>query len=166
MNKGMIKAIIILPGTVVVFIPVALLLLTDGTRWAVDLQTPAEVTFYAAVLLFVAGGYLSSVTARLFVTVGEGTPAPWEPPQKFVIRGPYRYIRNPMITGVILVLFGESLLFNSWPILLWALLFLVGNLIYIPAVEEKGLLVRFGSPYQEYRGKVPPWIPRLVKWVQ
>ncbi len=164
MHWGLIKAIIILPGTVLVFVPTAILLLAGGTRFAADIQTPAEFTFYAAGMLFAVGGYLSIRTVRLFTTFGEGTPAPWEPPQKLVIRGPYRYVRNPMITGVILVLLGESLLFNSWLVFLWTSVFLIGNMIYFPYVEEKGLVARFGNPYREYRDQVPRWVPRLWRW--
>jgi protein-S-isoprenylcysteine O-methyltransferase Ste14 len=164
MHWGLMKAIIILPGTVLVFVPTAILLLAGGTKAAADIQTPAEVTFYAAALFFAAGGYLVVRTARLFTTFGQGTPAPWEPPQKLVILGPYRYVRNPMITGVILVLLGESILFNAWLIFLWALLFLIGNMIYLPLVEEKGLIARFGDAYREYRDQVPRWVPRLRRW--
>ncbi len=164
MHLGLIKAIIILPGTVLVFVPTALLLLANGTRLAADFQSPAEFTFCVAGVLFAAGGYLAKRTVSLFMTFGEGTPAPWEPPQKLVIRGPYRYIRNPMITGVILILLGESILFNSWLVFLWTLVFIVGNMIYFPYVEEKGLVARFGDAYREYREQVPRWIPRLAKW--
>ena len=164
MHWGLIKAIIILPCTVLVFVPTALMLLAGGTSFSADLQTPAEVTFYAAAMLFAAGGYLAIKTVRLFTAFVEGTPAPWEPPQKMVIRGPYRYVRNPMITGVILILLGESILFNSWLVFLWTLVFLLGNMIYFPYVEEKGLVARFGDAYREYRDQVPRWIPRLWRW--
>jgi protein-S-isoprenylcysteine O-methyltransferase Ste14 len=164
MHRGLIKAIIILPGTVLVFVPAAILILANETPFAADIQAPAEVTFYAAALFFAAGGYLAVITASLFTKFGEGTPAPWEPPQKLVIMGPYRYVRNPMITGVILVLLGESILFNAWLILGWTLVFWAGNMIYLPVVEEKGLIARFGDPYREYRDQVPRWIPRLRRW--
>ena len=166
MHWGLLKAIIILPGTVLVFVPAAILLLAGETRLAADLQTPAEVTFYAAAVLLAAGGYLAVRTAGLFTTRGEGTPAPWQPPKNLVILGPYRYVRNPMISGVLLVLLGESLLFNSWLIFLWTLVFLFGNMIYLPLVEEKGLLKRFGASYLEYREQVPRWMPRFWRWEQ
>jgi len=166
MHWGLIKTIIILPGTVLVFIPTAILLLVDGTGFAADFQTPAEVTFYAAGMLLAAGGYLSIKTVGLFTAFGEGTPAPWDPPQKLVILGPYRYVRNPMITGVILALLGECILFNSWLIFLWTLVFLAGNMMYMPLVEEKGLAARFGDPYREYRDRVPRWVPRFERWDQ
>ena len=166
MHWGLIKTIIILPGTVLVFVPAAILFLADGTGFAADFQTPAEVTFYAGGMLLAAGGILSVKTVGLFTTFGEGTPAPWDPPQKLVIRGPYSYVRNPMITGVILILFGESILFNSWLVFLWTLVFLVGNMIYFPYVEEKGLVARFGDAYREYRDQVPRWVPRFRRWEQ
>jgi len=100
----------------------------------------------------------------LFTKYGEGTPAPWDPPRKLVIIGPYRYVRNPMITGVLLVLLAEALLFGSWLIAGWMLLFLLGNVIYFPFVEEKGLEKRFGDEYLKYKARVPRWIPRLTPW--
>jgi len=69
-----------------------------------------------------------------------------------------------MITGVILVLLGESILFNSWLIFLWTLVFLIGNMLYLPLIEEKGLIARFGDPYRKYRDQVPRWMPRFEKW--
>jgi len=164
MNWGLIKTIIILPGTVLVFIPTAILLLADGSSFAADFQNPAEFTFYAACMFFAAGGYLAVRTVTLFTSRGEGTPAPWDPPQKLVILGPYRYVRNPMITGVIVMLLGESILFNSWLIFLWTLVFICGNMLYLPLVEEKGLISRFGDPYRSYRDQVPRWVPRFEKW--
>jgi len=161
MNWGLIKAIIILPGTVLVFVPAAILLLANGTRFAADFQTPAEFTFYFGIAIVAAGGYLAVRTAALFTTSGEGTPAPWNPPEKLVITGPYRIVRNPMITGAILILLGESVLFNSWLVFLWTTVFLAGKMIYLPLVEEKGLAERFGEPYLAYRDQVPRWIPRL-----
>jgi protein-S-isoprenylcysteine O-methyltransferase Ste14 len=95
---------------------------------------------------------------------GDGTPAPWDPPQKLVIRGPYRHVRNPMITGVLLMLLAEALWFQSWPLALWMLIFFLGNFVYFPLVEEKGLEKRFGNDYREYKAHVPRWIPRLHPW--
>ena len=160
----LLKAIIILPGTVLIFIPSVILFVSRGTRFSPDLQYPTEVTFWLAMVMALAGGYLAIRTVMLFVTLGDGTPAPWEPPKKLVIEGPYRYMRNPMIIGAILVLLGETILFNSWPLFLWTLFFLVGNMVYFPLVEEKGLIQRFNEPYVEYMHHVPRWIPRFRAW--
>jgi protein-S-isoprenylcysteine O-methyltransferase Ste14 len=66
---------------------------------------------------------LAVATVRLFVRHGEGTPAPWDPPRKLVVRGPYRHVRNPMIAGVLLVLMGEALLLRCWPLGGWMALY-------------------------------------------
>ena len=69
-----------------------------------------------------------------------------------------------MISGVLLVLLAEALLFQSWPITAWMILFFAGNAIYFPLVEEKGLEKRFGDEYLKYKARVPRWIPRLRPW--
>lgn len=78
--------------------------------------------------------------------------------------GVYRYVRNPMITGVMLVLLAESLFFGSLALFAWFAFFTVGNLIYIPLSEEPGLLRRFGDDYERYQEHVPRWIPRRRAW--
>jgi protein-S-isoprenylcysteine O-methyltransferase Ste14 len=71
-----------------------------------------------------------------------------------------------MITGVLLMLSAEALLLQSWPIAAWMMLFFIGNAIYFPLVEEKGLEKRFGNEYRDYKANVPRWIPRLRPWRQ
>ena len=77
---------------------------------------------------------------------------------------PYRYVRNPMISGVVFVLFGEALTLLSGPQVQWAFVFLVINLIYIPLLEEQQLKARFGEQYMEYCRHVPRLLPRLRPW--
>jgi len=101
---------------------------------------------------------------RRFAGEGEGTLAPWDPPRRLVVRGPYRFVRNPMISGVIFLLFGEALVLLSRPHALWALVFLALNAVYIPLVEEPQLEQRFGDPYREYRANVRRFLPRLRAW--
>ena len=111
-----------------------------------------------------AGLLLVCVTVWQFAAVGRGTLAPWDPPRHLVVRGAYRYVRNPMISGVVLVLVGETALFGSVRLLGWAAAFLVLNLAYIPAVEERGLARRFGGEYGVYCEHVPRWVPRTRAW--
>jgi protein-S-isoprenylcysteine O-methyltransferase Ste14 len=103
-------------------------------------------------------------TATLFVTVGEGTLAPWDATRKLVVRGPYRHVRNPMITGVASILAGEALAFRSWGVAVLLVVFATANAIYMPLSEEPGLRRRFGDDYDAYREQVPRWIPRLSAW--
>ncbi len=101
-------------------------------------------------------------TIRLFKTVGKGTLAPWEPPQRLVIQGVYRYVRNPMISGVLFVLLGESGLTASVPLFRWFVAFAVINAVYIPLFEEPMLVNRFGEEYLTYKRNVPRWLPRML----
>ena len=166
MNRSMIKSIIILPGTVLVFIPIIILLIAKDTSFRHDISFPDQIRFWLAILVAAIGLSFSLWTVSLFRKIGEGTPAPWDPPKKMVIHGPYRYVRNPMITSVLFILFAEALFFQSWPIALWMLIFFVGNNFYFPLVEEKGLKKRFGEDYSKYKANVPRWIPRLRAWKQ
>jgi protein-S-isoprenylcysteine O-methyltransferase Ste14 len=116
----------------------------------------------AAVLLVGLVLFVSSL--RRFATEGQGTLAPWDPPRQLVVRGPYRFVRNPMISGVVFILAAEAMVLVSRPHAAWAFIVLVGNLVYIPLVEEPLLRLRFGQPYDEYCRHVPRILPRLRPW--
>ena len=161
---GMIRSLILLPGTVLIIVPAALLWLSHGTRYAANLAASNEMRFWLGLVLLAGGLLLAGWTVRLQLTIGEGTPAPWDPPKKLVTKGPYQYVRNPMITGAVLILAAESLLFGSWLIALWTGLFLLMNLLYLPLVEEEALEKRFGDSYRQYKEHVPRWIPRPSSW--
>jgi protein-S-isoprenylcysteine O-methyltransferase Ste14 len=99
-------------------------------------------------ILFIGVGLVLMIaTIRLFVTVGRGTLAPWNSTQRLVVQGVYRHVRNPMISGVMFILFGKALRAASLPLLIWFSIFVVANVIYIPLVEEPGLMKRFGLPH-------------------
>jgi len=152
-----------LPFVVTVLVPIWLMrtnniALTLGT-------TGSRMLAQAGGLLLLAFGLLLFASSlRRFATEGDGTLAPWDPPRRLVVRGPYRYVRNPMISGVVFVLFGEVLVLLSRPHFVWALIFLGANFIYIPLLEETGLRQRFGDSYVEYCRHVPRLIPRFRPW--
>jgi protein-S-isoprenylcysteine O-methyltransferase Ste14 len=153
-------AIILLPGTVTIVVP-ALILGGDAIRWGWDVGGAGELALIVlGVVIGAAGFALWAWTVRLFATVGEGTLAPWDPTSRLVAVGPYRHVRNPMISGVFGVLTGEALTFGSVGVAIWAATFLVVNHLYFVGIEEPGLVRRFGEPYEEYRRRVPRWIPR------
>jgi protein-S-isoprenylcysteine O-methyltransferase Ste14 len=160
----LIRTIIILPGTVLVFLPAVILWATAGTDWAPVPAGTADWELWVALILLLPGLGLAAWTSRLFITLGEGTPAPWDPPRKLVVRGPYRYVRNPMITSVLIMLLAEAVFFRSWPIVGWMVVFWLANTIYFPLSEEKDLEARFGSDYRLYKANVPRWIPRPTPW--
>ncbi len=107
---------------------------------------------------------LFGASLRRFVVEGRGTLAPWDPPRRLVLRGPYRYVRHPMISGVIFILIGEALVLRSSPHVRWALAFVAINVIYLPLIEEPMLILRFGDGYREYRRHVPGLVPRVRPW--
>ena len=164
MNLELIKAIVILPGTALVYVPSALLWLAAGTQADISPAGLAQPRFWLGLALFTAGLVFAVWTTRLFVTNGQGTPAPWAPPRRLVVRGPYRHVRNPMITSVIVMLGGESLLLGSWPVAGWMLVFLLLLWISFVRFEEPDLERRFGDDYRRYKANVPRWIPRATPW--
>ncbi len=154
-------SILILPFTVTVVVPAWVLLSRTPPSYGLPLRLGLGLLGAA---LLVVGLVLMVQTIRLFTSVGEGTLAPWDPTQKLVVRGVYRYVRNPMISGVMAILLGEAALFASLSLLQWFALFAVINMTYIPLLEEPGLVSRFGEPYLEYKRHVRRWIPRLRPW--
>lgn len=160
MQRAQIRAILALPFNVLVVIPALILLLSRN--WAV--AGPAQPVAWLALACFAGGLTLMGATIRLFEREGRGTLAPWHPPERLVVRGVYRHVRNPMISGVLLNLLGEALLLRSPALAVWLALFFTANAIYIPLSEEKGLEARFGDEYRRYRAEVPRWIPRLHPW--
>jgi len=160
----LLKPILVLPGTVLVLVPSVILFAFRNTHYAQELAAPDRFFFWLALAAAGPGLFLAAWTVMLFTKFGRGTPAPWDPPQKLVVRGPYRYVRNPMITGVLFMLASEALLFQSRPIFFWLLFFFLLNILYFPLFEEKSLEKRFGADYLEYKKHVPRWIPSLTPW--
>lgn len=161
----LLRAMVVLPGTVLVMIPGVILYLTRPVQFLFGTQFPEILLPAITGSFFMVLGILGSLkTVSLFVTSGEGTPAPWAPPKHFVARGPYAYVRNPMILSVIFILLGEACFLGSIPIAIGCLLFWVINTVYFIYFEEPGLLKRFGGEYEEYKKHVRRWIPRLTPW--
>jgi protein-S-isoprenylcysteine O-methyltransferase Ste14 len=160
------RAIILLPGVVTLVIPGIILRRTGMDSFGLWHSVPASrvILPVIGITCLCLGLVLMTATIRLFVTVGKGTLAPWEPPQRLVVRGVYRHVRNPMISGVLFVLLGESVLTASAPLFQWFLIFVVINAIYIPLLEEPMLVNRFGDDYVTYKRNVPRWIPRWKPW--
>ncbi|MDQ6827614.1 MAG: isoprenylcysteine carboxylmethyltransferase family protein [Gemmatimonadota bacterium] len=158
-------SIFLLPFMIAVVMPAWIV-----TSWAaVDTRWPtgtalAMVAHIAGALLFLAGFALFAWCVSLFARIGQGTLAPWDPPTKFVAVGPYRHVRNPMISGVLTMLLGEALHLGSRLVAAWALTFLIMNQIHFLLIEEPGLSRLFGASYGKYKASVPRWIPRRSAW--
>lgn len=163
MKRDFVVGIIVLPGSVLVLIPGLLLWLTGDWLNATVAGLTLPIACTAAIIGSIGLG-LTIWSAKLFATVGEGTPAPWAPPKKLVIRGPYRHVRNPMLSGVLFTLGAETVLFQSWYLLSWMIVFFVIGTVYLARVEEPELEQRFGEEFRTYRKDVRRWIPRWRPW--
>lgn len=166
MKDNMVSQVksLILPVTALLVIPGTILWVT-GFRlgWGFGWPWDAVIVLAGSVLMG-EGLYYLFMTIWLFINIGRGTLAPWSPTRKLVVFGPYRHVRNPMISSVLMVLLGESIAFGSIGIFIWCLLFFGLNHVYFVYSEEPGLLQRFGQEYEEYKKNVPRWIPRLRPW--
>lgn len=158
-------SILVLPFTVTVIVPLWLL------RNDLSRDLPPQGAMIRLLVLaaggaaFLIGLILLISTVAQFAATGRGTLAPWDPPRVLVVNGVYRYVRNPMISGVLFILLAESLLTGSRRIVVWFMLVLVTNLVYIPLLEEPGLAARFGERYRLYKENVPRWLPRVRPWI-
>lgn len=155
-----LRDILILPFTVTVIVP-----------WLIYNSQQTFIPYHPVLLVLgiiigAAGLSLFLYTVFLFKTIGKGTLAPWTPTQRLVITGPYRYCRNPMITGVFGILMGETLILHSLNIAIWAGTFLIINTCYFIFFEEPSMEKRFGEDYRKYKRQVSRWVPRVTPYRQ
>ena len=156
-------SVVLLPFVVVVIVP-RVLLARDAVDGIVTSNSVIALGRLAGPIVFAIGLALFTWCALLFARVGRGTLAPWDPTRRLVIVGPYRHVRNPMITAVCTMLAGEMLFFHSVRIGEWLLLFAAINHAYFVLLEEPGLHARFGEEFERYRANVPRWLPRRTGW--
>jgi protein-S-isoprenylcysteine O-methyltransferase Ste14 len=153
---GSAAFLLLAPGVVAGLVP---FLLTD---WRVD-DAPLAVRIAGGALLILGVAFLLHAFAR-FVIEGLGTPAPVAPPERLVVGGAYRYVRNPMYLAVEAAIVGQALLLGQPWLLAYAVAVGVIFFGFVRLYEEPTLSKRFGTSYDAYRGAVPGWLPRLRPW--
>ncbi|HEY8698840.1 MAG TPA: PEMT/PEM2 methyltransferase family protein [Rhizomicrobium sp.] len=116
------------------------------------------------VLLAVAGAVPLIESFRRFAVEGLGTPAPIAPPQRLIVTGFYRYVRNPMYVGVVAVILGEALIVGDVRLLTHAAIVWLAFHIFVLAYEEPTLARTYGPEYETFRANVPRWVPRFTPW--
>ena len=147
------------PGVVAGLIPWLL------TRWQAREPLPywAPVRVLGRILL--VAGLIALVQAFLrFIVEGLGTPAPVAAPERLVVGGVYRYVRNPMYVAVLAAIIGQALLLGQLGLLLYAGAAWLVVAAFVRWYEEPTLTRRFGADYEAYRRAVPAWWPRLRPW--
>ncbi len=142
---------IVVPGAGAVWFPWQIL---SGHGRTVALAWPA-------VTVIAAGAALYAWCVWTFAATGRGTPGPWDAPRHVVATGPYRWVRNPIYIGALLVVLGEAWLFSSLSLLVYAGAIAVLFHLFVLFYEERTLRRRFGPAYAEYARTVPRWLPRL-----
>jgi len=106
----------------------------------------------------VAGGAVLALWCIVtFLVIGRGTPAPFDPPRRLVVVGPYRLVRNPMYIGAALALAGASLFYESWALLGYCAGFAFVTHLFVVTYEEPTLRATFGDPYVSYCERVHRW---------
>lgn len=160
-----IIALLALPIMMLVFMPAIILNFTDSQQQLIVLPyLLVTIKFILSIILFGCGLFIAVANIITFAKIGKGTLAPWDPPKKLVIHGMYRYVRNPMISGVMMMLIAEFFYFFTLPIGIWMIVFIGIVVILIPLGEERELEKKFGDDYTEYKKHVPRWIPRFTPW--
>ena len=148
---------LVMPGTAAVYVPLWL----AGDRSV----APApggwlDTLGIVGVLAIAAGAGVYGWCVWDFATFGRGTPAPIDAPRKLVVRGLYRYTRNPMYLGVLTVVCGWALLFHSMILMFYGLALATCFQLFIVLYEEPHLEQQFGEEYRRYRGRVGRWLRR------
>jgi protein-S-isoprenylcysteine O-methyltransferase Ste14 len=130
------------------------------TGWHAE-DAPFAVRIAGAALIALGAGLVLETTAR-FALQGRGTPVPFAPPERFVARGSYRVVRNPMYVGVIALILGQGLLLGREVLLAWAAVAAVLFHAFVVLHEERELRRRFGEQYEAYCRRVGRWLPKGV----
>ncbi|MBI3168288.1 MAG: isoprenylcysteine carboxylmethyltransferase family protein [Chloroflexi bacterium] len=144
---------VLAPGMVAGFIPLGLL------RSGPQIQTGGFA--FLAYPLWVIGTGVLLWCFWDFLVKGKGTPAPVDPPKELVVSGLYKFVRNPMYDGVLLVILGHFLWFGYWEILVYACVVFSAFTLFVMFYEEPKLKSKFGEAYENYLKDVPRWLPRF-----
>ncbi|HEX3703160.1 MAG TPA: PEMT/PEM2 methyltransferase family protein [Vicinamibacterales bacterium] len=140
-------------GFVLIYLPVRL--------WSVvDRPETFGIVQMVAILICAVGGTSALWCASTFAVIGRGTPAPFAAPSRLVIRGPYRFLRNPMYVGVGVLFTGAAIFYQSRVLLAYVALFCIASHLFVVHYEEPTLRRHFGSEYSAYCRRVRRWWPR------
>jgi protein-S-isoprenylcysteine O-methyltransferase Ste14 len=159
-TAGSVVFFVVAPGFLAGVVPFWL----TGWQFRTPLAFWAPFRVLGAALLAIGIAVLIRLFAQ-FVAEGRGTPAPIAPPQRLVVGGLYRYVRNPMYLAVAATVVGQSLLFGQPRLLAYAATFLFLSFCFVRLYEEPTLQETFGAAYKAYRSGVPGWWPRWSPWL-
>ena len=144
------------------FIGLLLIFLPDRILTSSGIIPPPALGAWqvAGMVLGAAGTVLALSCVLTFVFVGQGTPAPFDPPRRLVVQGPYHFVRNPMYVGAGLVLVGAALFYHSFALLGYVAMFFLVTHLFVVWYEEPTLRRTFGQEYEAYRARTGRWLPK------
>jgi protein-S-isoprenylcysteine O-methyltransferase Ste14 len=143
-------------GVVLIYVPARLL------SWSGIVQPLAiGIQHIVGIMIGTAGAVIALWCIFTVASIGRGTPAPFDPPRRLVIQGPYRFVRNPMYIGAGLALTGAALFHASLPLLGYAGIFFLIAHLFVISYEEPTLRRTFGQEYEDYCGQIRRWWPSL-----
>jgi protein-S-isoprenylcysteine O-methyltransferase Ste14 len=148
---------ILLPGVVAGYVPWRFFGIRDVAFDASDIAA------WVGLAAIIAGALLLAACIIEFARSGRGTLSPVDPPDRLVVGGLYRYVRNPMYLSVTLIVLGEASLARSRALVLYWVVFFVAANVFVIGYEEPWLRSRFGQSYHDYAARVGRWIPRLPR---
>ena len=135
------------------------------TRWTFDTPFAGDDILRVGGVALIAAGFIPLLDAfARFAVEGEGTPAPVAPTKHLVVRGPYRFVRNPMYVGVLALIVGQALLFASLPLAIYAVAIFLTVHLFVIGYEEPTLRRTYGAEYEAFTAAVPRWLPRMTPW--
>jgi protein-S-isoprenylcysteine O-methyltransferase Ste14 len=149
-------ATIVVPGTACILVPYYILKASH-----VSLTPTIGLGQIFACLIMACGLFMILWVSTAFVRKGQGTPIPINPPTRLIIQGLYRYVRNPMYVGAILVVLSEVIYFHSGWLVVYAVGLWAALHTALVIFEEPQLRHRFGVEYEQYLSAVPRWIPKI-----
>jgi len=133
-------------------------------EWHFHRPLPYWTVAQVAGALLIGAGLIPAVGSFVEFVQAHGTPVPVASPPRLVVSGFYRYVRNPIYVGFLIILIGEALLFGSAGLLKYAAVAWCVGAAGVRFYEEPTLARRFGAEYADYRRAVRAWIPRLHPW--
>jgi protein-S-isoprenylcysteine O-methyltransferase Ste14 len=153
---GSLVFLVVAPGTLALYVPWTI------CHWRF---APSLLGFFplrvVGALMIVAGLPVLLDSFGRFALQGLGTPAPIAPPERLVVTGLYRYVRNPMYVAVALLIFGQGLFFGSPGLLEYGVVVSLGFFAFVVSYEEPALRRKFGEEYEQFCDVVPRWVPRM-----
>ena len=143
-------------GFLLVFLPARVL-----TWSGITAPAPLGALPIVGIVVAIAGAAVAASCILTFAFVGRGTPAPFDPPRQLVVRGPYRFVRNPMYLGAAAALLGAALYYQSLALAVYAIVFLLAMHAFVMFYGEPALRRRFGAAYEDYCRRIKRWQPTI-----